>query len=88
MVFLCLLLLHVDSLDIIPENGVPRIEIMAMTANTNHLMLLHCPPHSFYTFLRISENHACPLALHKSLIFTDLQLWALFGKKDTIVHLS
>lgn len=72
VVFLCWLLLHVDLLDIIPESGVPRSEIMAMTANTNHPILLHHPSHSFYTFSWVSENHTCPLALHKSLIFTEL----------------
>lgn len=66
------MLIHVDLLDVIPEKGVPRSEIMAMTANTNNVILLHHLPHSFFTFLPVSENYACPVALPKSLIFTDL----------------
>ena len=45
---------------------------MAMTADTDHLILLHHPPHYFHTFPPVSEKHACPLALQKSCIFTHL----------------
>lgn len=40
-VFLCLLLHRVDLLDVIPGNSLLRSEIMAVTANTDHLIVLH-----------------------------------------------